>query len=294
MMKQERYNQLKKYSNTGLAHLIDAEDKKLMEEYEKSIEKIEKPVTTSDYYEGWREKPKPLPFTYTSEQLYHLFKIKFLEIYGTDIITEFDERNKPYVETIIHYFTRDNRFFTGTGLRADLSKPSFNKGVLLIGICGNGKSSTMRVLYEIFYDNPTCIEKRFSFFNTNDLVNEYKLLETKNIQTTKQFLNKITKSKRVFFNDLKAEDIASNYHKINLLKSPLELRGEDNSTITHASCNYNKPCLCQLAKCKCGGKYEVNAENGLLEFYYKYSDKAYDRVFSMFNIIEFGRVSFRE
>ena len=286
MMLEGRYRQLKKFP-----HLIDAEDKILMEQYEKSIEK---PIVNTDYAKRLRALDTPVQFNYSSEQLYQLFKIKFLELYGTDIITEFDVRNEPYVATVIHYFTKDKRFFTGTGLRADMSKPSFNKGLLLIGVCGSGKSSTFKVLYEIFQNDPNCKEKRFSFHHVNELVNEYKLLEAKNIQTTKLFYDKINKSKRVCFNDLKTEDIASNYHKVNLLKSTLELRGEDNSMITHATCSYNTPCLCKLTKCICGGPHQPNAENGLLEFHYKYSDKVYDRLASMFNIVEFGRVSFRE
>jgi len=275
-----RYRQLKKFP-----HLIDEEDKILMEQYEKSIEK---PVVKD--YNIWVEKPEIIV---TSEMLYKAFETTFLKLYGTDIITEFDVRNKPYVDTVIHYFTKDKRFFTGTGLRSDLSKPSFNKGLLLIGVCGCGKSSTMRVLHYIFQNFDGCQDKRFSYHHTNELVNEYKLLEMKNIQQTKLFYDKINRSKRVCFNDLKTEEIASNYHKVNLLKSTLELRGEDNSLITHATCNYNRSCICQLSKCKCGGKYEQNAENGLLEFHFKYSDKVYDRLASMFNVVEFGRVSFR-
>lgn len=275
MIGKHRYNHLKQHPEKQ-----DAEDKILMQQYEKAFAKNEAVVN----YNPWAEVQKPV-FNYSSEQVLGAFLKKFKELY----LTDFNEENLPYISTVIHYFTKDERFFTSKGLRADISKPSFNKGLLLIGICGNGKTSTMKVLNKLLAPFE---DKKFNYTEAEELIWEFEAIDSKKHDERKRFIEKISKTPRCF-NDLKTERLAYNYGKINLLSEIMKNRSEYPELITHATCNYNEPCICKLTRCICGGDYQENAVNGLIEFQFKYSQQIYSRLFQMFNVIEFGNQSFR-
>src|SRR5690606_24290849 len=85
---------------------------------------------------------------YTKDQLWKLFISKFELLHGKKIkITDqFIENIKP----IFLYFLKDQDFFKCKNLRDDITTPSFNKGFLIMGGYGVGKTDFFKVFENIF------------------------------------------------------------------------------------------------------------------------------------------------
>jgi len=83
----------------------------------------------------------------------------------------------------------------------------------------------------------------------------------------------------IYYDDVKTERIASNYGMTNLFKDIIEKR-EVRKLKTYITCNFKED-------------QPGNIPAALLEFGEKYGSRVFDRLFSMFNIIEFKGKSFR-
>src|SRR5690606_3748536 len=94
----------------------------------------------------------------------------------------------------------------------------------------------------------------------------------------KDFFENIKRGAWVF-DDMLNEREANNFGKTELFKDILEIRCH-NKRITHATCNYDR-------------FQPGDLEKGLLQFHDKYGGRVYDRLFEMFNIIEFKGKSMR-
>jgi len=152
--------------------------------------------------------------------------------------------------------------------------PSKSKGLLLIGNFGTGKSTTMRAIEKILRDNH--LEGQFKGYTANEIVEMYE--ECQSPQDKRSFWKRML-IPRIYIDDVKTEREASNYGKANLIKEIIEKR-YDRSLLTHISCNY-----------KAG--HAADLEAGIAEFGEKYGGRVLDRIFGMFNIIEFKGKSFR-
>ncbi|OIQ22174.1 MAG: hypothetical protein BM557_02020 [Flavobacterium sp. MedPE-SWcel] len=89
-----------------------------------------------------------------------------------------------------------------------------------------------------------------------------------------------------YFDDLKTERIASNYGKVNIFKELLEERYNRVDPKT-------KKRLKTFVTCNFKEGFEDNLEKAVDEFGEKYGSRVWDRMFEMFNIIEFKGKSFR-
>ena len=185
----------------------------------------------------------------------------------------FDDNQLNNINTILYYFLKDKKFFQCSNL-SSLSKPSFDKGLLIVGGYGVGKSVTMECLHKLFLNT----EFHFKFSSANKVVSNYDGL--KNSDEKKSFFNSVC-DHRMYIDDLKTERDANNFGRINLFKEILEER-INNKKMTFASCNYapdddsNSLQLC------------------LEEFHNRYGARVYDRIFQMFNIVEFFGQSMRK
>jgi len=197
-------------------------------------------------------------------------------------LKKFEEvEKKPFVQnkeaivklkSLIYYITKDERFFTLDILDKEFSEPSFDKGMLIIGGFGTGKTSFMNALRLTLNNlNFSC----FAMKNTNQIVMDYECLEQ---NQKRDFFNSFTKGTWVF-DDLLNEREANNYGKVELFKDILELRCYHKKP-THATCNYDP-------------NFKDDLKMGLLQFNVKYGGRVYDRLFEMFNIIEFKGKSLR-
>lgn len=196
--------------------------------------------------------------------------------------------NKPFDQTpaalsnigpIINYFAQDPDFFNSPNLIKRVGnselKPNFNKGLLIIGNYGNGKTTVMRALSKMF--DHFQMPMRFRSVNAHEIVTQY---ETLSSPGDKDLFFERYKCAGLHIDDVKKEEKASNYGKVEIIRSILEKRYDSNSK-TFLTCNYRE------------GDSNENVADGLLEFGERYGEHIYDRLFEMFNIIQFTGQSFR-
>lgn len=255
IISKRKYDFLKGFSENSL----NETEKKAIEEYEKSnVQSIPK-----GYFD---KKPKPKPITQISTDWLKVeFKKTFEENEKKDLILT--EKSIPIYIAVMQYFSK-NPEFEKTAVTENV--PSLDKGLLLIGGYGCGKTSMMRALQKIgrmIYDKNGSTIMWFRIISCNGLVNEYEGLE--NAKDKESFIKKYV-SGEVYFDDFGTENIASNFGKRNLLKDILEER-------------YMK-----------GNKCHLTSNLSLDEIAEKYGGRVYDRMQEMFNIIVWEGESFRK
>lgn len=202
---------------------------------------------------------------------------------------------KEFIETpdtlaniapLIEYFAKDPAFFHRERLLTHIGdvelSPGFEKGLLIIGGYGNGKTTVMEALQMLFewYRMPM----RFKGYKAHDLVTGYERIAADRtyLESSRyQFYQRLTAVKGLYLDDVKKEREASHYGKVNLIRDLLEKRYDYKKGKTYITCNYRK------------GDTICDIEDALAEFGEKYGGHIYDRLFKMFNIIEFKGTSFR-
>lgn len=279
--------------------LSDLEKAQIIQyETDKSILDREKQAKHTEYLQSVRsDEKKPIEtikgIELNKSNLYHGFKQVFKVLTGTDF--EETPDTLANIEPIVKYFAKDESFKNCKRLIVNLEgsliplEPSFDKGLLIIGNYGNGKSTILKCFeYMISHNYKIAVDKhwdnvydwknaRFKIVNCHDLVSEFEGLSSPNAK--KAFYQKYS-TFRYSFDDLKKEKLASNYGITNVVQSVLEKR-YDGKVKTFGTCNYpeNEP---------------NDLNKALYEFSTKYGGHVYDRVFQMFNIIEFQGKSFRK
>lgn len=230
---------------------------------------IEKSV---NYLQRLLEPKEEVNFSITAKQLWELFKENFQEVNGRPFI-KIDGITIKNLEPLIYYFSKDKRFFECENL-LNISEPSFDKGLLIIGNFGNGKTSAMKVFEKIFKG---IVGIGFKGFSANEVVTMFE--KCSNEMARDEFDKTMWRGTR-YFDDLKTERIASNFGKVNIFKEIIEERYNRKSK-TYLTCNFKKD-------------FPNDIDKALDEFEDKYEGRVYDRLFEMFNIIEFKGKSFRK
>lgn len=206
---------------------------------------------------------------FTKKEIWDDFQIAFVKNTSEKFIV--NDETLANIKPLMYYFMEDPAFFECVNL-SHISQPSFNKGLLIVGNYGNGKTSTMMAFERVFKEHTGY---SFKSYSANEVVEMYE-------RTTNEdrgiFYQKMDSGKR-YFDDVKTEKEASNFGKVNLFKEILETRERLNRK-TYITCNFKK-----------GFPEDVNA--ALDEFEEKYGERVYDRIFKMFNIIVFKGKSFR-
>lgn len=220
-----------------------------------------------------QDKNLPEKIIITKASIWKLFK----KFYKSENGNEFKETPEALknIEPIIKYFVYDDDFFKCDNLVTTLSQPSFKKGLLIIGKFGNGKTSIMRALSKLF--NHYQMPMRFKAVNAHDLVTEWESIDSHGGKDL--FFERYT-CKSLYIDDVKKEREASNYGKTEIIRDILEKR-YDRKLITHITCNYRDT-------------DNVGDLNDALQEFSRYGNHIYDRLFEMFNIIEFKGKSFRK
>jgi len=172
---------------------------------------------------------------------------------ATKIIScfEYNKENTPVIQTLFYYFTKNPKFYESNVVS---NEPSFNKGILLIGNTGSGKTTIIDIFKELKW-------QKFRKFSTYAVVEEFEKLGEKGIDT---FFKG-----NIFFDDLGAEQEAFFYGKrevvgTRLLEKRYNLFLNDGIK-THATTNLSHKQLTE--------KYGFRLEGRMLE---------------MFNIIHLG------
>ncbi len=267
------FNRYKFLKNINPNDLTETEIEQIKEYEEKHIPS-DVQIKYKELYIDKIRSDKEVVFSFDKKTLWFEFLRKFKEVNDVDFIQT--EESIENLKTIFLYFLKDNDFLFCKNV-STLSKPSFDKGLLIIGNFGNGKTSVMMTFESIFK-----YVKGYSFksYSANAVVTMFESIKSDDFSELSKadFERRMNNGVR-YFDDVKTERIASNFGKVNLFKDILESR-EKNNALTYITCNYKDG-------------YPENVEEALNEFEDKYGSRVYDRLFKMFNIIEFKGKSFR-
>lgn len=224
------------------------------------------------------------------DNLYEVFKEGFKFFNGKP----FDENSnnsegRKLARTLCAYFLQKEGFYKSPLLN-NISNPNLNKGLMIIGSYGTGKTSILKTFYQIFANannHPiTVIDKNgtsqflgryklgFGYFTANDVVKQFEAIVD---HPEKEAFWKRYSTGIKYFDDIMTENTASNYGKTEVFKDILEMR-YSNSAKTLISLNYI-------------GSSVSDTLDGMAV---KYGERVYDRLVEMFNIIELKGESLRK
>lgn len=212
---------------------------------------------------------KMTTINYTIKEIRNFFLIEYKTMFNRYFIET--KENKDVLYTILCYFFKNERFFNSPCLIIpEGTTPSFDKGLLIMGNCGTGKTSILLTLEQVFKKYPIGYPRvYFKSMTAIEVVNEFEKIKT---PEEKDDFYKKNQNGFKFYDDVKSEDDASNFGKVNLFKNILHLRNAKRSK-TIITCNYHP-------------LFPNNFEKGLDEFGTRYDGRIYDRLFSDFNFIE--------
>lgn len=179
--------------------------------------------------------------------------------------------SKSFVFTILYYFLQMENFYRSPNLyKLDSCEVSLNKGLIIIGGFGIGKTVIMKTIVSMIEKisiNSRMIRVRLH--NTIEIVEEF---ENSDPMTKNHVIGRYSKGFRVF-DDIKNEREASNFGKVDLFKEILYKRCENKNYRTILLCNYDSEC--------------PNDMHQAIESFERYGDRNFDRLFEAFNFIEF-------
>lgn len=262
LITRREYEWLKKFPN------LTQEESEKVEEFEK-VEKSEyKPLLEKKTTKDPVQKIK-----ITKGLIWKHFKIAYKVETGNTFVE--NPNTIKDIAPIINYFSRNDDFFKSDNLIKNKNNPSFDKGLLIIGMYGNGKTSIMKSLARLFkeYQMPM----KYKAVNAHDIVTEYEGITDAGGKSL--FYEKYT-CKALYIDDVKKERHASNFGKVDLIRDILEKR-YDKKLLTYITCNFRED----------DGVGNIN--DALAEFN-MYGNHIYDRLFEMFNIIHFKGKTFRK
>lgn len=172
---------------------------------------------------------------------------KFQEVYRTQNGHEYDGVDVPILHDIIRYFSKDIAFIAGGKRR------SFDKGLLLKGGYGVGKTSIMRAIKTIYPD----------IFGLKSVIDIVQYFDVEGSPVVRRFAEKGD----FCFDDLGTEKQGKNYgNSQNIMKDILELR-------------YNKY--------RIGVKTHITTNLNHEQFKERYGERLESRLHEMFNVLVF-------
>ncbi len=201
---------------------------------------------------------------YSKEQLWKWFLCCFNEIHSKPF-----QYTKEYMHTnyaaVFKYFLNDKSFFNCPNLYKHKLAPNFNKGLMIVGKVGLGKTHIMQVFEKLFHKYKP---NSFKIIETYSVVEEYESLKT---PKCKQDFYKRYSQGTLLFDDLNSERIANNFGKVNVMKEII-FRRHNNGCKTHFTMN------------PFPGLEESPLQN-LLQLQDFYDARIADRLFEMCNYI---------
>lgn len=210
------------------------------------------------------------------ENVWKAFRRLYLDINGKKFIKNDDTIEN--IRPLILYFSKDEDFLN-FGVKKDgvfLSQPSLEKGLCIIGGFGNGKTSIMNTFQKMFIGLDGY---SFGRFSSHEIVRMYEDANKHKMPELVDNFWKLMTRTELYIDDVKAESEALSFGKRNLLNTIFQER-YNKKLKTHISINY-----------KSGHNYDPL--QALYEFKTKYSNQVYDRIYEMYNIIEFKGKTFR-
>lgn len=173
-----------------------------------------------DYNEKLKqiEEIKNTPVSIDPGSMKYLIQRKGTQLIPGESKYIIDEENEYYLKTLCYYFAGDAQFLKSKIIN---NKPSLNKGLLITGKCGYGKTLTFKAIQRLFTGfTQQQIPKKFKIKSCNDLVNGF------NIDGS-EFLIRFMKEDNWMFDDFGTENKGKHYGlEENVMKIILEARYE--------------------------------------------------------------------
>lgn len=285
-MREKKTISMRQFNFLSMLNNPTEEDKKKMQEY---LSVTNAPILIKNVE---NDKIEPIEGQELNKvNFWKMFKFYYKLETGKDFIV--NEHTSKNIEAILKYFLKDETFFKCDRLLKSFKgvkcENSFEKGLLIIGNNGNGKTSIMRSISralndiylksrkEIWNNGKQWRDIRFLHENCHDVVTKFELIKEHH---DKDLFYEKYSGYRYFFDDFTKESIASNFGKRNIMREVLEKR-YDKKSKTYLSMNYDD-------------RYPNDLEQALYSIGLKYGSHLYDRTFEMFNIIQFEGKSFRK
>lgn len=209
---------------------------------------------------------------YSKEWLWKQFKIEFQSITGLPF--EYTGNYiKENLSAIFLYFMNDISFLSCENLYQQDVAASFDKGLLLVGKVGFGKTNIMTSFESVFKGYKP---HQFKIISVIDVVDNYEAIKSPEDKT--DFYNYYTTG-TLLFDDLYSEKLANNYGQANTMKEIIMRRSRKNLR-THFTMN-------PIAG------YENDPKGNLLALESFYGTRVVDRLFNMCNYINLNGKSRR-
>ena len=209
---------------------------------------------------------------FNKKWLWERFKEAFQSVTGLSFVYT-DNYIKENLSAIFLYYMSDMSFFNCTNLYKDGVAPSFDKGLLLVGKVGFGKTDIMKSFESVFTRYKP---HHFKVIPVDDVVDYYEAI--KSPQDKINFFNYYTRG-TILFDDLYSERLANNYGKINIMKEII-MRRSRKKLKTHFTMNPVEG-------------YENDPKGNLLALENFYGARVVDRLFYMCNYINLNGKSKR-
>lgn len=204
--------------------------------------------------------------------LWNMFKLEFEKMYGTEFLVDENVRNN--ILPVFYYFLENDQFFKCNNLLGgEISAPSFQKGLLLFGNVGVGKTNIMRVFESLFSNY---LPHRFKIIPTYKVVDQYEEIVTRD---DRRYFYDYFQKGTILFDDLTSEKIANNFGNLNIMNEVFKRRYDSNKK-THLILNPIQ-------------NFENDVRGSLDKLGDKYDERNIDRWYSMFNVVVFKGKSMR-
>ena len=207
----------------------------------RKIRAMEEQAAISERAERKRKEMEELKAKHTANFFYNTIRAYFIENHGRFI---YDVNNEKYIKTVCFFFSNDQRFQTELGY-------DFNKGLLIVGSAGLGKTKTIQAISRNLL-NPVYI------YSMIDIAEEVR--ETGGID--------ILMNKTILLDDVGSEQEVVNHYgtKINWFKETIE------SYYLHHNQEFNK----LIVTTNCGAD----------AIEHKYGLRVRSRMHEIFNVVE--------
>lgn len=262
MIGPNKYRQLKSF----MSDVLTEEQIKQIGEYEAKHSPKPDPEFIKKYLEKVNVTQEEKNIQLESWECYEIFKQGWNAVHSKELnLTDDMLLNLRFM----------NRYFSGEDFDSFLepiSSPSSDKGLLLVGGFGNGKTSVMRAYRKAFEHFRGYSFKQFS---ANEVVEKYELA-IEGYQKREFWKEMI--SGVIHFDDVLTEPVSSNFGKKEIFKDIIEKR-YDARLKTHMTINTRKP---------------GDVRDAVEQLAERYGERVYDRVFEMFNVYHWKGKSFRK
>lgn len=266
--------------NHPIAQRYQEEEKKYQENIQKHLQSLPKKEPV--------ELPELKPIS--TEDFYKVFKGAFSFFNGRNFEENANNgESQILAKTLCFYFLNKKKFLQSPLLNRK-SVPSLEKGLMIVGSYGTGKTVIMKTFFEMMRyaaSNPIGVldvdgtnqflaryKIGFGYETANDVVKSYESLSSP--EEKELFWRKMSRGMK-YFDDIMTENTASNYGKIEVFKDIFEMRYVTGAK-TMISLNYAGESI----------------DETLDSIATKYGERVYDRLFEMFNIVELKGKSLRK